>query len=194
MAVSVTSQNPTLSLAATWRWTSARWATRAAGILVDTPNGGGRDQTPRRFDRTLPGSCTSRRSLRQETIGRVAAVPRTRRPGAARRHSRRGTDSCSSTGRSSASLRLNVAPDAAGFHGRRAVPWALDALNGAVTEPGVGSKPSWYLVATNDRCSARRARAMSSDGLRSSRSRVATRCNVSAAGEVAHLSSRRRRA
>ena len=31
------------------------------------------------------------------------------------------------------------------------VPWGLDALNGAVTEPAWKSKPSWYLIATEDR-------------------------------------------
>ena len=31
------------------------------------------------------------------------------------------------------------------------VPWGVDALGGAVTEPAWRSKPSWYLVATDDR-------------------------------------------
>ena len=31
------------------------------------------------------------------------------------------------------------------------VPWGLEALNGAVSEPAWRSKPSWYLVATDDR-------------------------------------------
>ena len=31
------------------------------------------------------------------------------------------------------------------------VPWGLDALSGAITQPAWRSKPSWYLVATNDR-------------------------------------------
>jgi pimeloyl-ACP methyl ester carboxylesterase len=31
------------------------------------------------------------------------------------------------------------------------VPWGVVALNGAMTEPAWRSKPSWYLVATNDR-------------------------------------------
>jgi len=30
------------------------------------------------------------------------------------------------------------------------VPWGVDALAGAVTEPAWQSKPSWYLVATDD--------------------------------------------
>ncbi|MFE5023369.1 alpha/beta fold hydrolase [Streptomyces sp. NPDC056656] len=31
------------------------------------------------------------------------------------------------------------------------VPWGLDALSGSVTEPAWQHKPSWYLVATEDR-------------------------------------------
>lgn len=31
------------------------------------------------------------------------------------------------------------------------VPWAVDALNGAVSQPAWRSKPSWYLVAGDDR-------------------------------------------
>jgi pimeloyl-ACP methyl ester carboxylesterase len=31
------------------------------------------------------------------------------------------------------------------------VPWGVDALAGAVTEPAWRSKPSWYLIATEDR-------------------------------------------
>jgi len=31
------------------------------------------------------------------------------------------------------------------------VPWGVGALKGAVSEPAWRSKPSWYLVATDDR-------------------------------------------
>ncbi|MCC0098748.1 hypothetical protein K7B10_29045, partial [Streptomyces flavotricini] len=31
------------------------------------------------------------------------------------------------------------------------LPWGMEALTGAVTEPGWRSKPSWYLVSTEDR-------------------------------------------
>jgi pimeloyl-ACP methyl ester carboxylesterase len=30
-------------------------------------------------------------------------------------------------------------------------PWGLDALNGSVTDPAWRTKPSWYLIATEDR-------------------------------------------
>ena len=31
------------------------------------------------------------------------------------------------------------------------VPWGVEALNGAVTDPAWRRKPSWYLVTTEDR-------------------------------------------
>jgi pimeloyl-ACP methyl ester carboxylesterase len=31
------------------------------------------------------------------------------------------------------------------------VPWGVEALSGAVTEPAWRTKPSWYLIATEDR-------------------------------------------
>ena len=31
------------------------------------------------------------------------------------------------------------------------VPWGVDALSGTITEPAWRSKPSWYLVTTEDR-------------------------------------------
>lgn len=35
--------------------------------------------------------------------------------------------------------------------GASQVPWGLDALNGAVSQAAWKSKPSWYLVATDDK-------------------------------------------
>jgi pimeloyl-ACP methyl ester carboxylesterase len=45
----------------------------------------------------------------------------------------------------------DVAPDAAAFMADSQVPWGLEALNGAVSEPAWRTKPSWYLVSTDDR-------------------------------------------
>ncbi|HUE69037.1 MAG TPA: alpha/beta hydrolase [Candidatus Acidoferrum sp.] len=39
----------------------------------------------------------------------------------------------------------------AAFMGDSQVPWGLEALNGKVSEPAWRRKPSWYLVATDDR-------------------------------------------
>ena len=50
-----------------------------------------------------------------------------------------------------ASFAADVAPEKAEFMANSQVPWGLDALNGAITQPAWKSKPSWYLVATDDR-------------------------------------------
>ncbi len=53
--------------------------------------------------------------------------------------------------RFAASFAADVDPRTAQFMADSQVPWGLDALNGAVTDPAWRSKPSWYLVATDDR-------------------------------------------
>src|SRR5215467_7685728 len=50
-----------------------------------------------------------------------------------------------------ASFAGDVNPDMAAFMADSQVPWGLDALGGAVSQPAWKSKPSWYLVATDDR-------------------------------------------
>ena len=50
-----------------------------------------------------------------------------------------------------ASFAADVSAEAAAFMADSQVPWGLDALNGAVTEPAWRTKPSWYLVATDDK-------------------------------------------
>jgi hypothetical protein len=45
----------------------------------------------------------------------------------------------------------NVPKDKAEFMAQSQVPWGLDALNGSVTEPAWRNKPSWYLVASDDK-------------------------------------------
>jgi pimeloyl-ACP methyl ester carboxylesterase len=49
------------------------------------------------------------------------------------------------------SFAADVKGDKAEFMANSQVPWGVEALNGAVTEPAWRSKPSWYLVATSDR-------------------------------------------
>jgi pimeloyl-ACP methyl ester carboxylesterase len=39
----------------------------------------------------------------------------------------------------------------AAFMADSQVPWGLDALGGAITEPAWKSKPSWYLIVTDDK-------------------------------------------
>src|SRR5262245_27088836 len=50
-----------------------------------------------------------------------------------------------------ASFAADVSADAAAFMADSQVPWGLDALNGAISEPAWKSKPSWYIVAADDR-------------------------------------------
>jgi pimeloyl-ACP methyl ester carboxylesterase len=50
-----------------------------------------------------------------------------------------------------ASFAADISPEIAAFMADAQVPWGLDALNGAVTKAAWRSKPSWYLVATDDR-------------------------------------------
>jgi pimeloyl-ACP methyl ester carboxylesterase len=50
-----------------------------------------------------------------------------------------------------ASFAADVAKDKADFMASSQVPWGLEALNGAVSAPAWKSKPSWYLVATDDK-------------------------------------------
>ena len=45
----------------------------------------------------------------------------------------------------------DLSAERAAFLADSQVPWGVDALAGAVTEPAWRAKPSWYLVATEDR-------------------------------------------
>lgn len=50
-----------------------------------------------------------------------------------------------------ASFAADVKPELAAFMANSQVPWGVDALAGAVTQPAWRVKPSWYLVASDDR-------------------------------------------
>lgn len=50
-----------------------------------------------------------------------------------------------------ASFAADVAADKAAFMADSQVPWGLAALNGTVTQPAWKTKPSWYLIATDDK-------------------------------------------
>jgi pimeloyl-ACP methyl ester carboxylesterase len=45
----------------------------------------------------------------------------------------------------------DVSPEEAAFMADSQVPWGLDALSGTVSEPAWRTKPSWYLVTTEDK-------------------------------------------
>jgi pimeloyl-ACP methyl ester carboxylesterase len=50
-----------------------------------------------------------------------------------------------------ASFAADVDPELAAFMADAQVPWGVEALQGAVTTPAWKAKPSWYLVASDDR-------------------------------------------
>src|SRR5262245_31063324 len=49
------------------------------------------------------------------------------------------------------SFAADVTADEAAFMADSQVPWGVEALNGAVSEPAWKTRPSWYMVATDDR-------------------------------------------
>jgi pimeloyl-ACP methyl ester carboxylesterase len=49
------------------------------------------------------------------------------------------------------SFAADLPAELAAFMADSQVPWGLEALNGTISEPAWRSKPSWYLVASDDR-------------------------------------------
>jgi pimeloyl-ACP methyl ester carboxylesterase len=50
-----------------------------------------------------------------------------------------------------ASFAADVRPETAAFMADSQVPWGVEALGGKVSEPAWRTKPSWYLVTTDDK-------------------------------------------
>jgi pimeloyl-ACP methyl ester carboxylesterase len=50
-----------------------------------------------------------------------------------------------------AAFAADVSPDAGAFMADSQVPWGLEALGGAINQPAWRTKPSWYLVSTEDK-------------------------------------------
>jgi len=50
-----------------------------------------------------------------------------------------------------ASFAADVTPDVAEFMADSQVPWGVEALSGAISHPAWKTKPSWYLVSTDDK-------------------------------------------
>ena len=50
-----------------------------------------------------------------------------------------------------AAFAADVTPEVAAFMADSQVPWGVEALGGAVSKPAWRGKPSWYLVATDDK-------------------------------------------
>jgi pimeloyl-ACP methyl ester carboxylesterase len=66
-----------------------------------------------------------------------------------------------------ASFAADVKAETAAFMADSQVPWGVDALNGAITEPAWRTKPSWYLVATEDKMIPPEAQRAMADRARS---------------------------
>jgi pimeloyl-ACP methyl ester carboxylesterase len=58
---------------------------------------------------------------------------------------------CLDKGKFPASFAADVDADKAAFMADAQVPWGVEALSGTISEPAWKTKPSWYLVATDDR-------------------------------------------
>ena len=54
-------------------------------------------------------------------------------------------------GKFAASFAADVPVNTAAFMADSQVPWGVEALNGAVSDPAWRSRPSWYLLVTDDR-------------------------------------------
>jgi pimeloyl-ACP methyl ester carboxylesterase len=50
-----------------------------------------------------------------------------------------------------ASFAADVNKEKAEFMANSQVPWGVEALNGTVSDPAWRNKPSWYLIATEDK-------------------------------------------
>jgi pimeloyl-ACP methyl ester carboxylesterase len=50
-----------------------------------------------------------------------------------------------------ASFAGDVSPEKAAFMADSQVPWGVNALNGTISEPAWRTKPTWYLLTTDDR-------------------------------------------
>jgi pimeloyl-ACP methyl ester carboxylesterase len=50
-----------------------------------------------------------------------------------------------------ASFAADVDPEKAAFMADSQVPWGMGAISGAISEPAWRSKPSWYLIVTEDK-------------------------------------------
>ena len=50
-----------------------------------------------------------------------------------------------------ASFAADVEAEKAAFMADSQVPWGVEALSGTISEPAWRTKPSWYLIATDDK-------------------------------------------
>ena len=84
-----------------------------------------------------------------ESVAALIKIHRLARP--SRRYCRRRTAIYLSTRQSSAPFAADVGQDKAAFMANSQVPWGVEALSGRSAKPAWKTKPSWYLVATDDK-------------------------------------------
>jgi len=91
-----------------------------------------------------------------------------------------------------ASFAADVTREKAEFMADSQVPWGVEALTGTISEPAWKTKPSWYLVATDDKMIPPAAQRLTSKraGSTLSRSRAATRSTCRSQKWWQHLSRR----
>ena len=77
-----------------------------------------------------------------------------------------------------ASFAADLPDRQAAFMADSQVPWGVGALGGAVTEPAWRTKPSWYLVATEDRMIPPPAQHIMAERIGATRSEVAASHSV----------------
>ena len=71
-----------------------------------------------------------------------------------------------------ASFAADLPPGEAEFMADSQVPWGVEALNGTISEPAWRSRPSWYLIATEDRMIPPPAQRTMSERMGATRSEV----------------------
>jgi pimeloyl-ACP methyl ester carboxylesterase len=165
-------QNPTITLADDVAFTKRVIAAAEGDVILVGHSYGGVVITEAGNDPKVAGLVyiTAFAPDRGESVGKLIANPP---PGAPVPPILPPTDGFLMLDQSkfAASFAADVEPGLAEFMGRSQVPWGLDALNGEVTNPAWKTKPSWYLVATDDkmipvpaqRMMANRAGAKTSD-------------------------------
>lgn len=165
-------QNPTISLADDVAVTKRVIAAAEGDVILVGHSYGGVVITEAGNDPKVAGLVyiTAFAPDRGESVGKLIANPP---PGAPVPPILPPTDGFLMLDQSkfAASFAADVEAGLAEFMGRSQVPWGLEALNGEITNPAWKTKPSWYLVATDDkmipvpaqRMMANRAGAKTSD-------------------------------
>src|SRR5213593_2968538 len=145
-------QNPTISLADDVQWTRRTIAAQKGPVILVGHSYGGVVITEAGNDPKVVGLVyiTAFAPDKGESVAKLIANPA---PGAPVPPILPPQDGFLFLDKAkfAASFAADVDASAAEFMAQSQVPWGLNALNGEVTEASWRTKPSWYLVATDDR-------------------------------------------